>query len=212
MDYLPLFPLGMVAFPPEQVNLHIFEPRYKQLIEESEQTGMRFGIACHIKGEPIRYGTEMALIEVHKRYDDGKMDIATRAIRPFIIEEFHAESAGKLYPGGHVRYMEYEEVVIDSHLRIEVISQLATLYKLINLDIVDHRAKVHQGIYNLAHKVGMNIKQEIEFLQLTDENSRLQFVNEHLQKVIPIIKEMEATKVKVKMNGHYKQFDPTDFR
>lgn len=67
---LPLFPLKLVAFPGEQLNLHIFEPRYKQLIKDIETSKGTFGIAVYLD-KLMPFGTEVELEEVSKVYDDG---------------------------------------------------------------------------------------------------------------------------------------------
>ena len=72
---LPQFPLSIVAFPGEKVNLHIFEPRYRQLVSECFDNNTCFGIAPFYNGELIFYGTEMKVLEISKVYEDGKMDI-----------------------------------------------------------------------------------------------------------------------------------------
>ena len=69
-DFLPLFPLKLVAFPGEELNLHIFEPRYKQLIRECEQNGTTFGIPTFLDNKVLDFGTEIELIK--------KIDMANR--------------------------------------------------------------------------------------------------------------------------------------
>ncbi len=88
-DFLPLFPLQLVVFPGEKLNLHIFEPRYKQLIREVEQNGTTFGIPSYIDGKVMDVGTEIRLISVEKRYEDGQMDIRTEGMGLFRIIELY---------------------------------------------------------------------------------------------------------------------------
>ena len=59
MRVLPLFPLQLVVFPNEKVNLHIFEPRYKKLIRRCDENSENFGIIPYIKGKIIDVGTEL---------------------------------------------------------------------------------------------------------------------------------------------------------
>ena len=77
-NLIPIFPLPLVAYPDEKLNLHIFEPRYKQLIKECEAQQKPFGIIPIINQKPSEFGTLMALTEITKVYDDGKMDIKTK--------------------------------------------------------------------------------------------------------------------------------------
>ena len=68
---LPLFPLQSVFFPGETVPLHIFEERYKQLINDCRDEAITFGIPVFINGT-VEYGTEVQLVEVVNTYDSGK--------------------------------------------------------------------------------------------------------------------------------------------
>ena len=77
-QFLPLFPLNVVAFPGEQLNLHIFEPRYKQLIAEIAQTNGTFGIPLFVNGRVAEYGTEMQLTNIEKVHPNGEIDIKTK--------------------------------------------------------------------------------------------------------------------------------------
>ncbi len=86
--YLPLFPLNLVAFPGETLNLHIFEDRYKELIGDCLEHEAPFGLPAYVENQ-VEYGTEVQLVEVVERYDDGR------------LEHQHAGRAG--IPGGVVR-------------------------------------------------------------------------------------------------------------
>ena len=88
MKLIPLFPLEIVVFPEEKLNLHIFEPRYRQLIKECEAEGLEFGIPYYQKDTVLTYGTTVTLEEIAKTYPDGRMDIRTRGKNPFIIRRF----------------------------------------------------------------------------------------------------------------------------
>ncbi len=95
---LPIFPLNIVAFPGEHVNLHIFEPRYKDLVNDCLEEGLTFGIASHVLNK-IELGTEVKITEVTKKYPDGRMDIKTLGLRAFSVLDFHNPWKEKLYAG-----------------------------------------------------------------------------------------------------------------
>ncbi len=57
----PLFPLNIVVFPGEELNLHIFEPRYRALIRDAEREGFSFGIPSYVH-QKLGYGTEVSLV------------------------------------------------------------------------------------------------------------------------------------------------------
>src|SRR5690606_37970950 len=99
--FLPLFPLNLVAYPGESLNLHIFEPRYKQLIGDCLQSQANFGIPSFVHNK-IEFGTEVLIDKVVKEYEDGRMDIKTIGTAIFKVENFINPLEGKLYAGGEV--------------------------------------------------------------------------------------------------------------
>ncbi len=94
--FLAIFPLQLAIFPGEEVPLHIFEPRYKQLIAECRDEGITFGIPTHLNGRIARYGTEVRLKRILKTFDTGEMDIIVVGVRIFEVNEVQAEVSGKL--------------------------------------------------------------------------------------------------------------------
>ena len=86
---IPLFPLSLVAYPSKALNLHIFEPRYRQLINECHSDNKPFGLPTYQQGKALTFGTLMELEEISHIYPDGKMDIKTRGIRPFKVVEYY---------------------------------------------------------------------------------------------------------------------------
>ena len=82
-DFLPLFPLKLVAFPGERLNLHIFEPRYKQLFRECHENQVTFGIPAFINNKIAEFGTELKLDKIEKSYEDGSLDVRTLGIGIF---------------------------------------------------------------------------------------------------------------------------------
>ncbi|MEL6561396.1 MAG: LON peptidase substrate-binding domain-containing protein, partial [Bacteroidota bacterium] len=98
-EEIPLFPLNIVAYPGELVNLHIFEPRYKDLVRDCIEADMSFGIPTY-NGKTMSYGTEVEILKVEKVYKDGRMDIRTKGTRIFQLIEFYDPWRDKSYAGG----------------------------------------------------------------------------------------------------------------
>jgi uncharacterized protein len=78
-NFIPIFPLALVVFPGEELNLHIFEPRYKQLIADCHQSKKPFGIPAVIQNQVAEMGTLAEIVEIVKTYDNGELDIRTKA-------------------------------------------------------------------------------------------------------------------------------------
>lgn len=207
---LALFPLHLVAFPDEEVNLHIFEPRYRQLIRDCEEENITFGITPYEDGMTMRVATEMRLIEVSHRYPDGKMDVKTKALGLVEIKDFSVRMEAKLYPGGEVTRLVRPESRGDAVLVAEVYKMIDELYKFMQVDMPVSEWRPESSIYQFGHKIGLTFKQEMELLLLSNENDRLLFVKNHLSQVIPTVRRLEDMKTKVQMNGHFKNITPPE--
>ena len=203
---LPLFPLQLVAFPSENLNLHIFEPRYRQLMKECEEENITFGIPAFINGSVQEYGTELELVEIVKRYPDGKLDVKTRGIGIFRIEEFYSRSPNKLYPGAKVKKMNIQHQG-DILLSSKTVKQIAELFKLMRIDKSIPKADDF-FTFSMGHHVGFSIEQEYELLCIQSESDRQEFMHAHLNKLIPMVREMEELRKRVQMNGHFKDVIP----
>lgn len=209
-NLLPLFPLKLVAFPGEKLNLHIFEPRYLQLIDECEAEGTTFGIPPYLDGKLMPFGTELRLVKIEKRHPDGKIDIRTEGVGIFRIDEFQPIVAGKLYAGATIDRMEldYEGDFSKVNTILDRVAELFSIMK-INKDIPDNTPQF--TTYDLAHHVGFSIEQEYEFLRIPNEVDRQIYMLRHFDKLIPIVQEMEKLRKRVQMNGHFKDLKPPIF-
>ncbi|MEQ9437687.1 MAG: LON peptidase substrate-binding domain-containing protein [Cyclobacteriaceae bacterium] len=210
MEYfLPLFPLKLVAFPGEQLNLHIFEDRYKQLIDECIREEIRFGIPAYLD-QRIEFGTEMSVEKVIKTYPDGQMDIITLAHRVFRVTDFANPAPGKLYAGGEVLFLDNIYDDLDKKERLHMLSLARELFETLNFS-GEVKVNPDATVFDLAHKLGLSAQKQYQLLQLERESDRQLFVIEHLEKTIPVIQEMELAKERIQMNGHFRKFDPLDF-
>jgi len=109
---IPMFPLTILPLPGELIPLHIFEPRYKQLLQDAETTDISFGIflnhECNIK----KLGALMKLESVIKRYAGGESDIVLRCIDIFSMEKLYRTYQSKLYPGGEIKNLQIDPQVM----------------------------------------------------------------------------------------------------
>ena len=207
---LPLFPLSLVPIPGEVINLHIFEERYRQLVKDCVEEDLSFGIPVFEEGKVLTIGAEMKVEAVVKKYVDGKMDISTRALRPFKLLEFNPNFPDKLYPGGSVEFLDWDEDG-DVMLSAEIIKLAGHLYEVMNINNVPLQDLSSFKTYQIAHKVGFNKEQEIEFLKVSKEVDRQYYMLEHLKAFLPMVIEMEELRKKAALNGHFKNIIPPKF-
>jgi len=207
--FLPLFPLGLVVFPDEYLNLRIFEPRYQQLINECEEQGMTFGVPPTYDSKLANFGTEVKLLEIVKRFPDGKMNVKTQGIGLFKIEKFYRTAPKKLYSGADIIELDYT-IEPDVLMNMKILDCIRELYLIMNIDKELPEDPAEFSTYRLAHHVGFSTNQELKFLQITDEKVRQQFMLDHLEHMIPIVKEAENLRMRARMNGHFKDIISPD--
>src|SRR6266513_3703563 len=185
-NFIPIFPLGIVVYPGEDLNLHIIEPRYKQLINECHAGKKPFGIPTVIENKVQDYDSLMQINELSHVHDNGEMDIKTQGLKVFRILEVIKEVPDKLYNGAIVNYPDNYERENPEMMR-KVMKSIRDLHQLLKVDksfiIEDDQLKS----YHVAHHIGLSLEEEYELLALLDERQRLEYIKRHLTKVIPLI-------------------------
>lgn len=209
MNFLPLFPLNLIVFPHEDLNLHIFEPRYRQLINECLDEKKTFGIPAFVNNKLLGYGTEVEVKQLSKRYGDGRMDIKTKGLRIFRIVDFQNPVKEKLYAGGEVVFIENED--LSGEINSYLLSLVEKLYSLLKVKVDYDKPEYAPFSYRIVHKIGVSLEEEYELLTISTEKQRQEKLIKHLELILPIVAEVERTKERIAMNGHFKELDALDF-
>ena len=208
-NFIPIFPLAIVVYPGEQLNLHIFEPRYRQLINECFANKKPFGIPAVIDDKINEMGTLVQVKEISQVYEDGKMDIKTEGLQVFRMLELINELPEKLYSGAIVNYPDNDERG-NITLMNGIVKGIKELHKLLKIEKNFSKPDEELWSYDVAHHAGMSLQEEYELLELLYESQRQEYLKRHLTKVIPVLAEMEMLKEKVKLNGHFKNLKGLD--
>ncbi len=210
MRFLPLFPLPLVVYPGETLNLHVFETRYKELIEECVERNTTFGIPTFMNDYISLFGTEVKIIELVKKYENGEMDITVKGSLIFKTINFRKNIPGKLYSGADI-----EEITARSNtskeLKTDVLKKMEELFRFAGIDKKINIDSGQQVSFLIAHTLGLSLEQEYELLTIPNEEKRLMYISEHLTKILPIVSEFEKLKEKIKMNGHFRNYPKLDF-
>jgi Lon protease-like protein len=205
-NFIPIFPLSIVVYPGEDLNLHIFEPRYKQLISECIAAKKPFGIPVVISNNMNELGTLVEITELSKTYENGEMDIKTKGQKIFRILEVIKEIPDKLYGGAIVNYPKNVEYG-NRFLMQKVIKAIRELHKLLKVTNKFKKPESELWSYDVAHHAGLSLDEEYEILDLMNEQQRQEYLKRHLAKVLPVVAEMETLKEKIKLNGHFKNLE-----
>jgi Lon protease-like protein len=198
------------VYPGEDLNLHIFEPRYKQLVKECYEDKKPFGIPAVIDNRLQENGTLVSVTEISKVYDNGEMDIKTKGEKIFRILEVIKEVPDKLYSGAIVNYPDSNDRG-NIELMRKIMKGIRELHKLMNVSKDFKKPDEELKSYEVAHHLGLTLQEEYELLGLMDELQRQEYLKRHLTKVIPVVAEMEGLKEKIKQNGHFKNLSGFQF-
>jgi uncharacterized protein len=210
-NFIPVFPLGIVVFPGEQLNLHIFEPRYKQLINECFETGKPFGIPAIIENQPVELGTLVTVEAIVTRYNDGRMDIITRGETVFRVLELIKEIPDKLYGGAIVTYPENQLGPSPAFMK-KVLEHIRELLRILNVSKDFKKPDEELTSYDVAHHAGLSTEDEYELLGLMNELQRLEYLKRSLVAALKVIDQTDKLREKVKLNGHFKDLKGLDLQ
>jgi len=184
---IPLFPLGVVLLPQMELPLHIFEERYKVMINECLEQGRIFGIVYYDGTDMRSIGCAAKIINVIKHYEDGRMDIVTLGKTRFVIKTI---DQSKIYLQAKVLFFEDEREALldhDTTLTREVIHLLK------DLDQVSETPRDYDSLtgmdldrlsFLIASTEGFTLEERQWFLEITSPRRRLTQCKEVLKTVI----------------------------
>lgn len=208
---IPIFPLQIVLFPGEDLNLHIFEPRYKQLISDCSSSKTGFGIPTVLHGKLSLVGTEAVIKDIINIYPDGKIDLTITGTRRFSIERHIGTYEAKLYDGAQVTWLE-DNMTSDTRTQSKMMNLVREIYDALQLTKPGLTDRDDLLAYEVAHYVGMSLEQEYILLTLSSEKERQEYLIKFLRKVVPTMHSIERLKERISMNGHFRELDPPDFK
>jgi len=142
---LPFFPLSVFLFPGEDIPLRIFEPRYKQLVEDMRDSGRTFAIPYVIGQDIQEFGCEVLVTKVVAENPGGRMVITVQAKAMVQILSFSKQLEGKLYSGGAVRKLPCSEPVTNPELQ-ELIRNYADEFDKDFLRYCEDSQPTHQDV------------------------------------------------------------------
>ena len=208
-NFIPIFPLSIVVYPGEKLNLHIFEPRYRQLIKECFDTGKTFAIPPVIDDRLNEYATEIRLTEISKTYDSGEMDVRTEATQILQVLEVIQEVPNKLYSAAIVSEMPH--LPLDTNeLQPQLYELLMKLHAFLGTDFDPYKKFKNPLSFDLIAYCALSLPQQCRLLEVHSEKQRQMALIQHLIQVIPTIEEANRLREKVRMNGHFRNEKPPE--
>lgn len=143
---IPMFPLNTVLFPGETTKLYIFEDRYRQLVKDCLDNEASFGIPYVERGKVQKYGSEVRITRILKRYENGAMDILVECTGLFKLLEFSEVLRPKQYGAGLIEYVNTSQKIQLNNLQDVAVNYFATVQnKIVNYDTISQL-----GIFSVA--------------------------------------------------------------
>jgi Lon protease-like protein len=179
---LPLFPLELVLFPGVPLPLHIFEPRYKEMIAECLELKRPFGVVRASAEGVADIGCTAEILEVTKKYDDGRMDILTRGVDRFEVLEVNEDRS---FLQAEITLIQDEpdhpaQLLVERAVRLH-----AEIAKLAGSEV----SGPEEGASNLSFLLAGSLPLDLDFKQqllvTSSETKRLEAVVGYLEAVLP---------------------------
>ncbi|HEY4996801.1 MAG TPA: LON peptidase substrate-binding domain-containing protein [Solirubrobacteraceae bacterium] len=200
----PLFPLGIVALPQESIPLHIFEDRYRRMIESCLAAAdgapeRAFGIVWLSEEELKPIGCACEVEEVLERMDDGRLNILVRGTRPFRLLERQDDLP---FPAGVVEFLSDER---PEELDAEAAAAARELYRELVREATDRELEDAElerlDAYSMAATVEFAVESKQELLELRSENARLRLLAVLLKGALDRLDLLERAQVRALSNG-----------
>ena len=198
MDELGLFPLGVVLLPTEQLPLHIFEERYKELIGECIDAGVDFGLV-YADDDGVRdVGTRARVAEVLTRFEDGRLNVLIEGGERFRLAEL---TDGRAFSTGLVAPLEDLEDPAGEPAVEEALRLFGALREVTgsSVDVPDPGSS--QLSYQLAAKVELPVDEKLALLSETSERLRMEQVQELLANALLTAQRVRRAAERAATNG-----------
>jgi Lon protease-like protein len=196
---LPLFPLDVVLLPGTPLPLHIFEPRYKEMIKECLSSEAPFGVVRALEEGIADVGCTAEIITVTKEYPDGKMDLIAEGRKRFEVLELNQERSFLqaevlLVPDEPDAAVEAEKIrAIQLHL--EILSLAGAVQDISTAD-------QNQLSFYLAGSLPLDLDFKQKLLAMRSEGQRIQTVATYFEGILPKLRRVARTREKAGGNGH----------
>jgi len=194
----PLFPLGIVALPGEVVPLHIFEERYKTMIERCLAEASEFGIVWLSDDGLREVGCACEITEVVERDEEGRLNILTRGTRPFRLLEREDHLP---YPAGEVEFLSDREEGADSSLAALARETYAELVERATDNRPEPSELSKMSAYDMAATVDFGLDAKQGLLDMRSENARLRLVTRLFRAAMKRMEFVSHAQTRARSNG-----------
>jgi Lon protease-like protein len=199
LPLLPLFPLDLVLLPGTPLPLHIFEPRYKEMIGECRANSTQFGVVRAVEQGIAEVGCTAEIVSITKEYEDGRLDLVAEGRNRFEVMELNQERAflraevlfvpdepGAAAPEDKIRAVETHRQILDLAGAVQDIST----------------ANPETLSFHLAGSLPLDLDFKQKLLAMRSEAERMSAVASYLGKLLPNLRRAATAREKAGGNGH----------
>jgi Lon protease-like protein len=166
---IPMFPLNMVLLPGETTKLYIFENRYRQLVEDCLENEASFGIPYIEKGKVQKYGCEVKINRVLKKYENGGMDILVEGTGLFRLLSFSEVLKPKLYGAGLIEYLSASQKIQMNNLQDATVNYFSTVQN----KLIDYETVSNLSIYSVASALQLTSTEKYRLVSSPNQQMHL---------------------------------------
>ena len=181
---LPIFPLELVLLPGVPLPLHIFEPRYKEMIAECLEQKKPFGVVRASSDGVADIGCTAEIMSVTKKYDDGRMDILTRGVERFEVIQVN-EDREFLQAEISVVQDEDEPEKLSAEMVAQAVRLHAEIAKLAGTEPSGPDEQAGNLSFLLAGSLPLDLDFKQNLLSTLSEAKRLEAVVGYLEAILP---------------------------
>ncbi len=200
-ERIPLFPLNVVLLPGADLPLHIFEPRYRQMVKTCLKEKSPFGMLLSLPNGVARVGCTAEILDVVKRYGDGRMDILTVGRAPFRVLELSTQNP---LLEGQVDYLEDREAPANPRVQRELVELYEACHTLIYDDYPKNLESPAPELlsYLVAATLPIELLWKQQILELRSEPDRQERLVAYLREWAPHLQNSGAMRQRAEGNGH----------
>jgi Lon protease-like protein len=197
---IPLFPLDVVLFPGAPLPLHIFEQRYKEMIGLCLEHQSNFGVVRAQRDGLAVIGCTARILNVVRKYEDGRMDILCQGDRRFEIETLENS---KPFLEAHVDFFDDEDDQASRTLREECLALHFETVELAGIETSEIRADLDGPIsFLLAASLPADLGFKQQLLNSRSDAERTDYLHEFYNAILPKLRAGAATRKVAANNGH----------
>ena len=197
---LPLFPLDLVLLPGTPLPLHIFEPRYQEMISECLDRNQHFGVVRDKDQELAEIGCTAEILTVTKKYPDGRMDIVTEGRARFEVVQLNQERS---FLQAEVLYLHDEPEVASKDEMAEAMKLHGEIMTLAGAE-PEKSSEIEEGqlSFHLAGSLPLDLDFKQNLLGLKSEAERLRAITSFFDTILPAMRRTVHVRRKAGGNGH----------